>query len=354
MAHNYHVIVYTDECDVPCRSPMLPSCSGMWRCAGAGRAGAGARCAGAGRALPAALGLLAALLLLAARRDSRVVLTSELYEAGHSRPHAECCPARGAALRLLVLVTSAPGHAAAREAVRLSWGHAALRRDIGFAFVLGSLHTRDEAKADAIRAEDELYGDIIIGNSRDSYSNLTLKTLSMLEWVHTYCPKVPRLLKTDDDMFINIPRLLKFIDARKNETRTIWGHVSEQVSPQRTMWSKYYVSPLQYPPKVFPDHTNGPAYLMTTDVVGELIKAAGQEPYLRLEDVFVTGVLASKLKIKRQHAAEFLLSAEADNEKVSYHPCTVQKCIAIHMVRNHEQFHLWRKVLDGTTKCEDA
>ncbi|XP_037967135.2 beta-1,3-galactosyltransferase 5 [Plutella xylostella] len=276
------------------------------------------------------------------RRDPRIIVTGNVYEAGHSRPRAERCPALGARLRLLVLVTSAPDHAAAREAVRLTWGHAAARRDVGFAFVLG---TPAEAKAEAIRAEDELYGDIIIGNSRDSYSNLTLKTLSMLEWVDTYCPKVPRLLKTDDDMFINIPRLLKFIDARKNASRTIWGRVIKRSTPRRSTKSKYYVSPLQYPPKVFPDFATGPAYLMTTDVVGELLKAAGQEPYLRLEDVFVTGVLASKLKIKRQHAAEFY------NKKVSYHPCTVQKGIAIHMVRFHEQFDLWRKLLDGKTKC---
>ncbi|CAG9101447.1 unnamed protein product [Plutella xylostella] len=281
-------------------------------------------------------------------RDSRVIFTSDVYEAGHSQPHAERCTAWGAGLRLLILVPSAPDHAAAREAVRLTWGHAALRRDIGFAFILGSLDTRDEAKADAIRAEDELYGDIIIGNSRDSYSNLTLKTLSMLEWVHTYCPEVPRLLKADDDMFINIPRLLKFMDARKNETRTIWGRVFERLSPQRSLRSKYYLSPRQYPSNLFPDFTSGPAYLMTTDVVGELLEAAGQEPYLRLEDVFVTGVLASKLKIKRQNAAEFY------NKQVPYLPCNVQKGISIHMVRYHEQFDLWRKLLDGTTKCGDT
>ncbi|KAG7312625.1 hypothetical protein JYU34_000942 [Plutella xylostella] len=278
-------------------------------------------------------------------RDSRVIFTSEVYEAGHSQPHPERCPARGAGLRLLVLVTSAPDHAAAREAVRLTWGHAALRRDIGFAFVLGSLDSRHEAKADAIRAEDELYGDIIIGNSRDTYSNLTLKTLSMLEWVHTYCPEVPRLLKADDDMFINVPRLLKFIDARMNETRTIWGRVFERISPQRSLRSKYYLSPRQYPSNVFPDYAIGGAYLMTTDVAGELLQAAGQEPYLRLEDVFVTGVLASKLKIKRQNAAEFY------NKQVPYLPCNVQKRISIHMVRYHKQFDLWRKLLDGTTKC---
>ncbi|KAG7312623.1 hypothetical protein JYU34_000940 [Plutella xylostella] len=283
-----------------------------------------------------------------ASRDSRVIFTRDVYEAGHSQPHPERCAARGAGLRLLILVTSAPDHAAAREAVRLTWGHAALRRDIGFAFVLGSLDSRHEAKADAIRAEDELYGDIIIGNSRDSYSNLTLKTLSMLEWVHTYCPEVPRLLKTDDDMFINVPRLLQFIDARKNETRTIWGRVFERLSPERSLRSKYYLSPRQYPSNLFPDFTSGPAYLMTTDVAGELLEAAGQEPYLRLEDVFVTGVLASKLKIKRQNAAEFY------NKRVLYLTCNVQKGISIHEVRYHEQFDLWRKLLDGTTKCADT
>lgn len=158
------------------------------------------------------------------RRDPRVVLVRDVYAAGHSRPHPELCPALGARLRLLVLVTSAPGHAAARDAVRLTWGHFAARADVAVAFVLGA---PPPALAAAIEAEDALYGDVIVGRSVDSYSNLTLKTLSMLEWADTYCPRAPRLLKTDDDMFINIPRLLQFAaaPARANATRTIWGKV---------------------------------------------------------------------------------------------------------------------------------
>lgn len=159
-----------------------------------------------------------------ARRDPRVVLVRDLYAAGHARPHPELCPALGARLRLLVLVSSAPEHAAARDAVRLTWGHFAARADVAVAFVLGAAPPALRA---AIDAEDALYGDVIEGRSVDSYSNLTLKTLSMLEWVDTYCPRAPRLLKTDDDMFINIPRLLQFADApsRVNASRTIWGKV---------------------------------------------------------------------------------------------------------------------------------
>ncbi|XP_023950664.2 beta-1,3-galactosyltransferase 5 [Bicyclus anynana] len=278
----------------------------------------------------------------APRRDPRVVLTRDMYVAGHERPHPELCPALGAHLRLLILVTSAPSHSTARDAVRLTWGHYAARRDVAMAFVLGS---PPESMRAALEAEDSLYGDLVVGRSLDSYSNLTLKTLSMLEWADTYCPRVARLLKTDDDMFINVPRLLRFVAAHENSTRTIWGKVVRKSLPKRTTKSKYYVSPLQFPGKVFPDFATGPAYLMTSDVIRPLLEAAPNEPYLRLEDVFITGVLGARLGMKRQHAAEFY------NKKVAAHPCAVQRGIAIHMVQYHEQFDLWRKLLDGKTKC---
>ncbi|CAH0598130.1 unnamed protein product [Chrysodeixis includens] len=280
----------------------------------------------------------------AARRDPRVVLTRDVYEAGHERPHPELCPALGARLRLLVLVTSAPAHAAARDAVRLTWGHYAARADVALAFVLGA---PPAALRPAIAAEDALYGDVIVGRSLDTYSNLTLKTLSMLEWADTYCPRAPRLLKTDDDMFINVPRLLEFASApaRANATRTIWGKVVRRALPKRTTKSKYYVSPLQFPARVFPDFATGPAYLLTADCIRPLLAAAPAEPYVRLEDVFVTGVLAARLGLRRLHAPEFY------NKKVAAHPCAVQRGLAIHMVRYHEQFDLWRKLLDGKTKC---
>lgn len=278
------------------------------------------------------------------KRDPNIVLTGDVYVAGHETPHPELCPALGAKLQLVVLITSAPSHSQARAAVRLTWGHYAKRKDIAMAFVLG---TPPASLRPAVEAEDALYGDIIIGRSMDSYSNLTLKTLSMLEWVDTYCPRAPRLLKTDDDMFINIPKLLSFaaMPFRVNATKTIWGKVVKKSLPKRTTKSKYFVSPAQFPGKVFPDFTTGPAYLMTADCVRGLLAAAPAEPYLRLEDVFITGVLALKLGITRKHAPEFY------NKKVAPHPCTIQRGLAIHMVRYHEQFDLWRKLLDGKTKC---
>ncbi|KAH9640885.1 hypothetical protein HF086_000790 [Spodoptera exigua] len=300
--------------------------------------------AAANRTAPPAASTGATVRVSTAPRDPRVVLVRDVYVAGHERPHPELCPALGARLRLLVLVTSAPAHAAARDAVRLTWGHYAARADVALAFVLGA---PPDALRPALAAEDALYGDLVVGRSVDSYSNLTLKTLSMLEWADTYCPRAPRLLKTDDDMFINVPRLLEFAAApgRANATRTIWGKVVRRSLPKRTTKSKYYLSPLQFPARVLPDFATGPAYLLTADCVAPLLAAAPAERYVRLEDVFVTGVLAARLGLRRTHAPEFY------NKKVAPHPCAVQRGLAIHMVRYHEQFDLWRKLLDGKTKC---
>ena len=58
----------------------------------------------------------------------------------------------------------------------------------------------------------ELFGDLIVAESQDTYNNLTLKTMAIMEWVSTYCNKAGYVLKTDDDMFINVPNLFHFID----------------------------------------------------------------------------------------------------------------------------------------------
>ncbi|KAI8431476.1 hypothetical protein MSG28_015992 [Choristoneura fumiferana] len=327
-------------------------------CDGAVMGVLGALGGGAGRRGPllALLALAALLLLLLARLPPRTPPRRPPPAPAPAPAHAAqpavavvLCPALGARVRLLILVSSAPAHAAAREAVRLTWGHAALRSDVALGFVLGAPPPAAEpGLRAALDREDALYGDLIEGRSVDSYSNLTLKTLSMLEWAATYCPRAPRLLKTDDDMFINVGRLLRFADApqRRNASGTVWGKVARRSRPARAPHSKYFVPPAQFPGAVFPDFATGPAYLVTADAARRLLAAAPAQRYLRLEDVFVTGVLAARLGVRRVHAPEFY------NKRVAPHPCAVQRGLAIHMVRYHEQFDLWRKLQDGKTKCQ--
>jgi len=271
-------------------------------------------------------------------------LTRSIYTPGHNLTVPELCVELGAKLRLLIMVTSAPDHTAARMAVRQTWGHFAQRKDVAVAFCVGTTSKQDVASA--IYQEVETYGDVVQGNFVDSYDNLTLKTVSILEWIDNYCPRAKFILKTDDDMFINVPKLLEFIDSHEKTRRTIFGRLAKKWKPIRNSRSKYYVSVNQFSVPIFPDFTTGPAYLLTSDIVHELYDHALDTTYLKLEDVFTTGIVAQSLDIKRVHVNEFL------NKRIPFNVCNIKKGISIHMIKCHEQFDLWKKLLDGRAKCK--
>ncbi|XP_014469067.1 PREDICTED: beta-1,3-galactosyltransferase 5-like [Dinoponera quadriceps] len=267
-----------------------------------------------------------------------------IYETGHTVPIPERCPRLGKDMDLVVIVMSAPTHLDARTAIRQTWGHFGQRSDMSVLFMLG---TSSDRKVETIlRKEQNMYNDMIRGRFLDSYSNLTLKTISTLEWVDSYCSKVKYLLKTDDDMFINVPRLLAFVNKHARDRNVIFGRLARKWKPIRNRKSKYYVSQAQFQQSVFPDFTTGPAYLLSSDTVRRLYDAALDHTYLKLEDVFMTGIVAHKLGIKRSHANEFL------NKRIQYTACNIQRGISIHMVKYSEQFDLWKKLLDGKSKCK--
>lgn len=266
-----------------------------------------------------------------------------IYEFGHSITSENRCPDNGKNINLTIVVMSAPGNIQARTAIRQTWGSYGQQRNVNVLFIIGT--TRDKELEKSIDDEVKLYGDIIRGKFYDSYSNLTLKTISTLEWMDKYCFNAKFLLKTDDDMFINIPRLLLFIDKHYNDKNIIYGRLAKKWQPIRNKKSKYYVSQGQFKPQHFPDFTTGPAYLLSNDIIGKLFNASLNQTYLKLEDVFTTGIVAQKIGIKRVHANEFL------NKKISFSPCNVQHGISIHRVKYGEQFDLWKKLLDGKSKC---
>lgn len=303
----------------------------------------------------AMLGIVALLLLLAQllSRDEvtemnidnyteRLILTRDIYEPGYSQSHPELCPKRGASLRMLILVASAPNNTEERNAVRQTWGYYARLADVALAFMLGS----SPGDKVSLAAEDGLFGDMIMGNSVDSYPNLTLKTLSMLEWADAYCPHAPWVLKTDDDVFVNVPRLLLFTSApeRARATRSMWGSLHfHPPKPNRSKGARYYISSVQFPGAELPIFASGAAYLLTADAVRPLLAAAPDEPYIPLEDVFVTGILAGKAGVRRVGANEFYV--------MSSQPCKARRNIA----RMHYRtvFSLWRRLLDLRTKCQN-
>lgn len=266
------------------------------------------------------------------------------YESGFTTPHEGLCPNNGRDLKVLILITTAPDHEKHRNAIRQTWGSFALRRDLSLGFLVGR-NARPEVQA-VIDKENDRYGDIIEANFVDHYLNLTLKTVSMLEWAKTYCSESRFVLKTDDDMFINVPLLLAFIRAKNHERRAIFGRLASGWMPIRNRKSKYYIDTATYVRARYPDFLTGPAYLLTNDVVEEMYRRTLEVPFFVLEDVLLTGFVGESLSIKRVGDSHFR------NEKIKLtDTCKLIQTISIHMVKYDEQFDIYKRTLDGKTNC---
>lgn len=48
----------------------------------------------------------------------------------------------------------------------------------------------------------------------------------------------------------------------------------------------------------YPEYVHGPAYVLSRKVAQKLVKAAYTEPFINIEDTYVTGILAQKIGVK--------------------------------------------------------
>jgi len=205
---------------------------------------------------------------------------------------------------MIILVHSHHPHTDRRRAIRSTWGQAVRtaiwpneRRNrscagLQLAFVFG--RHRDPGLNDLIYEELHHYDDVIQGDFVDSYQNMTLKSLLGLKVVDERCPNVSYLLKTDDDMVVNLPYLLQLL-ANKTLQRSIMGplNVGSRVYRQ----GKWKLSKDEFPFDVFPPYESGSAYVITGDLIHELYVTAEYVPYIHVDDVYITGILGRILGV---------------------------------------------------------
>ncbi|CAL4109887.1 unnamed protein product [Meganyctiphanes norvegica] len=268
----------------------------------------------------------------------------DLYESSFQIPNEDLCYRNGTELKVLILITSKPNHEKHRQGIRLTWGHFSARKDVAIAFVFGNSTLENQKILDK---ESDIYEDIIQGTFMDNYPNVTLKTVSMLDWVLKYCSDVPFVLKTDDDMFINVPLLLSFIDRKSNESMVMYGRLGHHWTPNRNKKSKYFVDEKSYTAKYYPDFLSGPAYLFTSDISEILLEKTLNTIFLPLEDVLINGIVGESLMIKRIGVSPF------QNMKVKISDtCELMWSLSIHGITYEEQFDIHKRTLNGKADCK--
>ncbi|XP_064009023.1 UDP-GalNAc:beta-1,3-N-acetylgalactosaminyltransferase 1 isoform X2 [Pogoniulus pusillus] len=146
---------------------------------------------------------------------------------------------------LVILVSSSPWDVKSRQAIRITWGSQGFwwGQRILTLFLLGEDTERVGSTA-ALSVEDEsiLYGDIIRQDFLDTYDNLTLKTIMAFQWVSQFCSNARFLMKTDDDVFINTPNLVKFLLRLNSSENVFSGYPLINNFAYRGFYRRRYIS----------------------------------------------------------------------------------------------------------------
>ncbi|CAH1773560.1 unnamed protein product [Owenia fusiformis] len=206
---------------------------------------------------------------------------------------------------ILFYIHTAPNHKNRRDIIRSTWGGRTQYRDynITVVFLLG--HSNDSKINKGIHNESTIHHDIIQGTFRDTYLNLTYKARMGLTWVNTYCSNTRYIIKTDDDVFVNIPILIKTLVELEDKNKTenlLMCRVRHGGGVIRDKRYKNQVSEDEYDvhdPDIFPDFCPGLAFVLSKNAFIKIHGALRQYTrFLSVDDVYVTGILAKTAGLK--------------------------------------------------------
>ena len=155
------------------------------------------------------------------------------------------------------------------------------------------------------------------------------------------CGGLFRAFKTDDDSFVNIPKLLKTMAETTRQNYI--GRFHKASWPFRDPKNKWYVSEKQYPSKLgaYPPFAAGVGYAFRNDALDCIIpKVANTDSLARtmwLEDVYM-GLLSKDCKLSQREIGAIHLDPIAWKKQGQ----SRTDFILVHYVKEGSFMHLWK------------
>lgn len=203
--------------------------------------------------------------------------------------NTDTCKSR--TLFLVLVVPVAPHNLEAREAIRQTWGSQTVVQgeEVHTLFMLGITEGDNaEQVQEDVKQESLKHGDLIQSNFLDSYLNLTIKTMVIMDWLATRCSTAAYGMKIDSDMFLNIDNLvimLKNPDIPKENYLTGWLMVDRPVI--RYPDSKWYVPEELFPDSIYPTYALGMGYVFSNDLSGKFVETSKSIKPFNIEDAYI-------------------------------------------------------------------
>lgn len=209
--------------------------------------------------------------------------------------------------QVLIVINSAVERLNYRIRVRSTWGNTQynVNNNIKLLFVLGN--DMESHLNPFIRVEYETYGDILQVSTPDGYDDLTYRGIQVLRWISENCQSVPYIIKTDDDCMVNVfavldelnkPQPFGFSYEHINNSNEEKTPVTEYIGCG-LLWKDYLITRCgkngvpweEYPHRSLPPFCPGGGYVITYNTSVRLYRSSINAPFLRNDDVFMTGIL---------------------------------------------------------------
>ena len=145
------------------------------------------------------------------------------------------------------------------------------------------------------------------------YSFIAQKTLGGMKWASENLDGSYFYSSGDDDVLVDLAELVKAFKWHKQLNSKGWPYypilclLGSRIgdAPNRVASSKYYTSNKDHKWPFFPDFCLGGAYATTIEVASLLWKASKGETPMKMDDVWITGVLRGKIGMPRQYIRWF-------------------------------------------------
>ena len=204
---------------------------------------------------------------------------------------------------ILVGIHSNPSHWQLRDIIRRTWSNQTYwpNHRIKTLFFVGipSESTQNNITAqELLTLESQLYNDIVQIDFLDTYRNLTLKAVSVLNWLKLYCAKSTYFLKADDDVIVNIftfqRRYLNKNGYPVSRRQIVCLALRRNEVPRK---GKHAVTEEELSSDFFPPFCAGMGYLTQTSTALAMLAYVPAEPLFWIDDVYVTGFLGRRAKV---------------------------------------------------------
>ncbi|EFB23269.1 hypothetical protein PANDA_020029, partial [Ailuropoda melanoleuca] len=269
---------------------------------------------------------------------------------------AKCAGRRG--VFLLLAVKSSPANYERRELIRRTWGQerSYSGRQVRRLFLLGTPAPEDAESAGRLAAlvglEAREHGDMLQWAFTDTFLNLTLKHLHLLEWLAEHCPHARFLLSCDDDVFVHTANVLRFLETQRPDRHLFTGQLMDGSVPIRDSWSKYFVPPQLFAGQAYPVYCSGGGFLLSSHTIGALRTAARHTPLFPIDDAYMGMCLKRAGLVPSSHEGIRPFGVQLPGApQFSFDPCLYRELLVVHRFAPYEMLLMWKALHDPGLSC---